>query len=469
MKRLIAVACLSLAVAGFYAHLSSAQFTGSTAIPSNAVTVDKLANYFAVVPGSAMQPGTSTAVASGDVDSLALDFGAVPSARTFTSVFRITNVSGATRTATLTLSNVPQVSSAVFALSGSSSVTLASGAWTTLTVTTSATVAGRGTGSLRLGLSGISWLYRDYSFHLDESPEAPTALASVQKPAGRLDLSWTASTTVTNLAGYDLYRSSGAAYTKLNPSPLTGTTYTDTATVDGTAYTYKLTAVSSGSPILTSLDSSTVTVTADASAPGAPGTIALTNGGGNGNAYVNSGNAAGLSISINLPAGSLTTDTVKLTVSNGGNSVIATRAGPAGAGTITVTGLDVAALGDGTLTLSANSTDLAGNVSGTTTVTVTKDTVAPAAPSASYTDNNNTADQVAGTAEANAAVTVTKTSPAPTAQYSATANGSGAYSVLVAIVNGKSNAPISVTYTVTARDAAGNTSGATTLTFSDTR
>jgi large repetitive protein len=470
MKRLVALACLSLAVAGLLAQLSAAAFTGSTSIPSNTVTVDKLANYFSVVPGTAVQPGTSTAVASGNVDTMALDFGTVPSARTFTSAFRITNVSGATHTATLALSSVPQVSSAVFASSGSGSVTLAAGTSTTLTVTTSSTVAGRGSGSLRLGLAGVSWLYRDYSFHIDEAPEAPTAPAVVQKPAGRLDLSWTASTTVTNLAGYDVYRSSGAAYTKLNGSPLTGTTYSDTATADGTTYTYKLTAVSSGSPVLTSLDSTTVTATADASAPGAPTTVALANGGGAGGAYVNAGNAANLSISITLPAGSLTTDSVKLTVSNGANSVITTMAGPAGSGTITVTGLNVAALGDGTLTLSANSTDLAGNVGTTTTVTVTKDTAAPAAPTAAYTDNNNTnADQISGTAEANASINVTKNAPAPTATYPTTANGSGAYSVLVFAANGKPPTPIPVSYTITATDAAGNTSGATTLNFSDTK
>jgi len=470
MKRLVALACLGLAAAGLVAQLSAAAFTGSTSIPSNTVTVDKLANYFSVVPGTAVRPGTSTAVASGNVDTMALDFGTVPSARTFTSVFGITNVSGATHTATLALSSVPQVSSAVFASSGTGSATLVAGASTTLTVTTSSTVAGRGSGSLRLGLAGVSWLYRDYSFHIDEAPEVPTAPAVVQKPAGRLDLSWTASTTVTNLAGYDVYRSSGAAFTKLSASPLTGTTYSDTTTADGTTYTYKLTAVSSGSPLLTSLDSTTVTATADATAPGAPTTVALANGGGAGNAYVNAGNAGSLSISITLPAGSLTTDSVKLTVSNGGNSVITTKAGPAGSGTITVTGLNVAALGDGTLTLSANSTDLAGNVGTTTSVTVTKDTAAPAAPTAAYTDNNNVnADQISGTAEANAAINVTKNSPAPTATYSTTANGSGAYSVLVFAANGKPPTPIPVSYTITATDAAGNTSGATTLNFSDTK
>jgi large repetitive protein len=463
VKRLVAIASLSLAVAGFFAHLTSAQFTGSTAISGNAVTVDKLANYFSVTP-------LNGAVASGGVDNLALDFGTVASARTFTSVFQVTNVSSATRTATLALTNVPQVSAVVFASSGGGSATLAAGASTTVNVTTSPTVAGRGTGTLRLALSGISWLYRDYSFRIDEAPEAPTAPAIVQKPAGQLDLSWTATTTVTNFAGYDVYRSSGGAYTKINASLLTGTTYSDTATTNGTTYTYKLTAVSSGSPVLTSVDSTTVTATADATPPGTPSTVALVNGGGTGNAYVNGANAGNLSISVTLPAGSLATDVVKLIVSNGGNSVITTKAGPAGAGTITFTGVSVSALGDGTLTLSANSTDLAGNVSGTTSVTVTKDTAAPGAPSANYTDNNNAvADVVSGSAEANASITVTKTSPAPTTVYPTTANGAGAYTVNVAGTNGKPSTPIAVTYTVVATDAAGNTSGATTLNFTDTK
>ncbi len=460
MKRLVAAACLGLALAGMVAHLSAAAFTGATSIPSNSVTVDQLSNYFSVTP--------LTGAASGGVNNLALDFGTVASARTFTSVFRVTNVSGASRTAVLTLSNVPQISSLGFG-GGGTSITLAAGASATVNVTTSSTVAGRGSGTLRLALAGISWMYRDYSVKIDEAPEAPTAPAVVQKPAGRLDLSWTASTTVTNLAGYDVYRSSGGAYAKLNTSPLTGTTYSDTTTVDGTAYTYKINAVTSGTPLLTSLDSTTVTATADATPPGAPTSIVLANGGGNGNAYVNAGNASSISVSVTLPAGSLTTDSVSVTASNGSNSVTVTRAGTNGAGTFTITGLNLAGFGDGTLTISALSTDLAGNVGATTSVGVTKDTVAPAAPAANYTDNNNnTADLVFGTAEANASISVSKTS-APTASYSTTANGSGSYTVSVYPTNGKPSTPVSATYVVTATDAAGNTSSATTLTVNDTK
>lgn len=466
MRRLVVIACVSLAAAGLFTQLSSAAFTGSLAAASNTVTADALHNYFSVSPGTDVQPGTSTAVASGNVDGLSIVLGTVPSARTFPNVFRITNVSSATRTATLSLSSVPQVASAVFASGGGTTVSLAAGASTTLSVTTSTTVAGRGTGTLRLGLSGTSWLYRDYSFQVDEAPEAPGAPIGTQKPAGRIDLSWGASTTTTNLAGYDVYRSSGGAYTKLTATPQTALTYSDTATLDGTAYTYKIHAVSSGTPVLDSLDSTTVSVTADATAPGQATSITLTNGGGAGSAYVNSGNSSSISIAVALPAGSLTTDVVQLTATLGG-TVTTTRAGSAGAGTVNFNGINVSGLGDGSLTLSVISTDLAGNVSTVRTVSVTKDTVAPSAPTASYTDNNNVADVVSGTAEANASISVTKTAPAPTAGFSTTATG-GSYSVAVAAVNGKPNPAIPVTYTVTATDAAGNTSAVTTLNFSDT-
>ncbi len=467
MRKLVALACLSLAAAGLCARFSAAAFTSSTAVTANAVTVDALSNYFSVSPGTAVQPGTSTAVASGNVDALALDFGTVPSARTSTSVFHVTNVSGAAQTATLTVSSVPQVTSAVFASSGAGSATLASGASTTVTVTTSSTVAGRGAGTVRFGLSSIGWLYRDYSLRIDEAPEAAGAPSALQKPAGLIDLSWTASSTTTNLAGYDLYRSSGAGYTKLNATPLTATVYSDTATADGTTYTYKVRAVSSGSPVLESLDSPIVTATADATAPGQPTGIGLANGGGAGGAYINAANTSSLGISVSLPAGSLTTDTVRVTISNGGNSVTATTSGSPGAGTVTVSGIGVSGLGDGGVTITATSTDLAGNISTTGTATFTKDTVAPGAPTAVYTDNVNAADQISGSAEAGAAITATRTAPAPTSSYSTTATG--AYSMLVAATNGKPNASIAVTYTITARDAAGNTSAVTTLNYTDVR
>ncbi len=462
----VALFFVGLAAAAGATRFTSAAFTDAKTVGSNAVAVDQLSNHFSVASAGAVQAGTSTPVANGNVDGLSLDLGLVPSARTFTNVFRVTNVGGASATAVITPSLPAQVASVQFASSGSTSATLAAGASTTVSVTTSSTVAGRGSGTIRLGLGGQSWMYRAYSLTLDEAPEAPTGLAAVAGVGGKISLNWTAGTTTTNLAGYSVYRSSGAAYTNLTPSPITATSYTDTATADGTTYTYKIHAVSSGSPTLESVDSTTATAKADATPPGQPTSLALANGGGAGNAYVNAANRGSISVSVGLAANSLTSDTVTVTLSDGANSVTTTAAGSNGAGTITVSGISAGSLGDGTITITAKSTDLAGNVSTVRSTTVTKDTAAPAAPSASYVDRNG-ADRITGNAEANATITATETAPRP-GSFSATATG-GSYTCTVDAANGSVGHPVTVTYTVTATDAAGNTSPGTTFTAQDTK
>lgn len=458
IRPFVALACLGVVLAGGATRFTSAAFTASTSVGSNGLTVDQLANYFSVTPISS--------VATGNVDNLSLALGTVPSARALTSVFRVTNVSSSSQTAVFTLAGVPQISSVVFTSSGSATATLAAGASTTVTVITSSSVCGHGAGTLKLALSGSNWLYRTYGVTIDEAPEAPGAPTATQKPAGRIDISWGQTPTTTNVAGYNLYRSSGGAYTKLNTSPLTGTTYSDTATTDGVSYTYKATAVSTDPTPLESLDSTTVTKVADATAPTQPTSISLANGGGSGGAYINSGNAGSLSVTVTLASGWLATDNVTLTLSSGGASV--TRQIAPSSGSVTFSGLNVSAFGDGTVSASVTSTDAAGNVSSARTATFPKDTAAPNAPTATYTDNNNAVDVISGTAEANATITVTETLPTA-GSYSTTASASGAYSLPVATVNGKNSAPITVTYSVKATDAAGNTSAATPLTFVDAR
>jgi hypothetical protein len=469
IRALLALLCLGLALAAGSAHFTSAAFTASTAVPANSLGVDQLSNHFSVASAGAVQAGTSTPVAGGNVDSLSLDFGTVPSARTFTNVFRVTNVGSSSATAVLTPSLPAQITSVQFASSGSTTATLAAGASTTVSVMTSSTVAGRGSGSLKLGLGGVSWMYRTYSLAIDEAPEAPGAPTATAGVGGKIDLTWGASTTTTNLAGYDVYRSNGGgAYTKLNASPLAGLTYTDNATVDGTTYTYKIRATSSGTPTLQSLDSATVTATADATPPGQPTSLSLANGGGAGSAYINFANRGSIDVSVGLASNSLTSDVVTVSLSDGSNTVTQTAAGTNGAGTITVSGFNAGGLGDGTITITAKSKDLAGNVSTVRSATVTKDTAAPGAPSAAYTDNKNAADQISGTAEANASIAITQTLPM-SGSFGTTADGGGAYSCLVATVNGKNNPPTTVSYVVTATDAAGNTSSGTTVTFADTK
>ena len=453
------IACAALLAVSGSARMSAAAFSSNLTIAGNGVTVDRLSNHFEVTPGPP---------ASGDVDSLDVDFGLVASPGTITDVFTVENVSAQTRTATLSLQGPTQVASIVFDASGTASATLAPGASSSVSVTTSPSVAGRGTGTFRLGLGGSTWLYRDYTLALDAAPAAPGSLSATAQSGGRVAVSWAASATTTDLAGYDVFRSAGGPYTKLNGSPIAGTTFTDSTGAEGTAYTYKVRAVSSGAVALDSTDSPLASATPDATAPTLPSAVQLVNGGGQGSQYVNLANRASVSVSVTLPATSVASDVLTVTLRNGAQSVSKTAPATAGVGTVTVAGLNATPLADGTLTIEATVADAAGNVSAPRTSSAPKDTVAPGLPAAAYVDRRNQADQITGTAEAGAAISALQTAPSPSGPYTGAAGGTGAYTLAVANTGGKKNQPITVTYVVTATDAAGNTGPARTLTADDT-
>jgi hypothetical protein len=416
---------------------------------------------YTITPGSAVQPGTTTKIATGDANTLQLNFGTVPSARTITSIFTVTNVSGASLPISIAPIAVGQIATTVFSSTGTASMTLASGASTSVTMTTSSTVAGYGAGTVRLTTTGPNAVTKSYPAQIREAPQTPSSVSASARAAGAIAVSWTASTSTTNLAGYDVYRSSGGgAYSKRNSTPVVGTAYTDTGTTNGTAYTYRLRALSTGSPALQSLDSTTATATADNVAPAQPSSVTLANGGGSGSAYINLANRASVSVGVGVPSSAVASDTLTVTLSIGSQSVTKTSASRLGSGTVTVTGINATSLGDGTVTISATARDVAGNVSAARTRTNTKDTVAPGVPTATYVDRTNTSDQITGTAAASSTVRATRTAPSTLGPYTTTANSSGGYTVNVASARN-----VTVTYTVNATDAAGNTGANRTITF----
>jgi hypothetical protein len=453
----VAVAA-AVVVAGAAARMSSASFTASLETGGNAVTVDELSNHFSVTAGQR---------ASGDVDSLAIDLGLVDAPQTVANVFTVTNVSGSTKTARLTLLGPSQVASLEFASSGAATATLAPRASSSVSVTTSPSVAGSGSGTIRLGVSGSAWLYRDYTLALDAAPSAPTDVVATPRPAADIEVSWAASATTSNLAGYDVYRSSGGGWAKQNTSLVAGTSWLDESSSNGTQYTYRVRAVATDG--LESLDSASASAQADSSAPNRPSAVALANGGGTGSAYLNSANSSSVSVRVTLGSSSLATDTVTVTLSHSGASVSKTAPATAGSGTITVTGIDASALEDGSVTVSATAFDLAGNASSARTTTVTKDTAAPNAPTAAYDDRSGQADRITGTAQANSTISATRSVPSASGPYTTSATGNGSYTVTVAAQSGSTSNPVTVTYLVTATDAAGNVSAATTLTYAVTR
>jgi hypothetical protein len=438
--------------------MTSAAFTASLDTAGNTVTADRLSNHFSVTPGPD---------ATGDVDGLDADLGLVAVPGDVPGVFTVENVSGGPRTATLAVLGPDQVASATFASSGAASATLAPGASSSVTLTTSSTVAGSGTGTIRLGLAGSSWLYRDYTVSLRNAPAAPAALGATPVAGADIELAWEPSTTTTNLAGYDVYRSTGGSWSKRTSSPVTGTAWVDTSTSNGTQYSYRVRAVSSDG--LESVDSPTATARADSSAPPRPRSVVLANGGGKNNAYLNAANSASVDVAVTLASSSSSTDTVVVTLTAGGDSVSGTAPATQGAGTVTVTGIDASGLADGSVTIAAQSMDAAGNLSSARNRTVTKDTVAPDAPTASYVDRSGTrADRITGTAEPKATIEAVRTVPSPAGPYTKTVSNGGTYTVTVAAADGSPGSPITVTYLLTATDVAGNVGAVTTLTYADT-
>jgi hypothetical protein len=433
------VAAAGLAVCAAVTRPTAAAFTAANSATAS-ITVDKLANYFAVAPASP--------AATGDVDTQTLTFGTVPAAQQFPSVFTVRNTTGQPQPAVLSLAGAPQLAAPVFTSTGTPTDTIPAGATRTVSIATSTTVAGRGAGTVRLRLGSSTWLYRDYAATIDLAPQAPASLTATARAGGVIRLAWSASTTVTGLAGYDVYRRAGSgAFTKLNAAPLAATGLDDTTAADGASYTYVVRAVTTSGVTLSSVDSPAATAVADATPPAKPTAVSLANGGGSGNAYVNGGNAASVSVAVALPAGALATDTVTVTLTTGSTTVTKTASGT---GTITVSGFDARGLADGTVALSAFSTDAAGNVSGVATGSAPKDTAAPQL-SAAYADRGgNQEDLIWGNVDDGATVTATRLSPNGGASYSAV-TGWGYYAIVVG-----AHRNVTVTYSVSAVDEAGN-------------
>jgi hypothetical protein len=212
----------------------------------------------------------------------------------------------------------------------------------------------------------------------------------------------------------------------------------------------------------------TTDVTKDTVAPSQPTSASLANGGGTGNAFINAqnlstGSKGSVSVGVVVPAGAAnsTSDTVSVTITDGTHTTTpATIASPGSAGgTVTPTGINVGSLNEGSVTISAVSTDTAGNPSTARTAVVTKDTVAPTFTTApSYSDKNNTAqDQIAGKTSENATVTAVETTPASNT-FTGPATGGATFTVNVAALSGTTGSPIAFSYSVTATDPAGNTS-----------
>ena len=210
------------------------------------------------------------------------------------------------------------------------------------------------------------------------------------------------------------------------------------------------------------------TTTVDATAPVAP-TVALGTGVANGATAAEATQASGV-VTVSAETGSTTT----VTFTNGAKTVTKTVIGTGSAQAVQLTAADLTVLGDGPISVSATSTDAAGNTSGAGTGSFTLDTVAPTAPDlalgtgvangATAAEATQASGVVTVSAETGSTTTVTFTNGAKTVTKTVTGTGAAqAVQLTAADLTALGDGPISVSATST--DAAGNTSSAGATSF----
>jgi hypothetical protein len=290
---------------------------------------------------------------------------------------------------------------------------------------------------------------------------APTSLTASATPgASTVHLSWTGSTLSSGqpAQGYFATRirdSDSASFTACGTSQgslNTGTSCNDLAVPDG-SYHYRVTAVSGS---WTALSPTSNAVIVDTTAP----TVTINQA--TGQADPTNTTPVNYTVVFSETVTGFTNTDITFTGTAGATTATVTGSGPTY--NVAITGMTI----NGTVkpTIAANTAqDTAGNpntASTSTDNTVTYDTTAPAAPTAlAYTDGGPApGDKVTGNAEVGSTVTATQTQgPHIGTAYTATTNGSGSFTITVDNVG----LGTIVTYSVVARDPAGNTGPATSL------
>lgn len=190
-----------------------------------------------VVSNASNSPAAISLSGTGSTQSLSLNpsslsFGNITIGNNSVLPVVVTN----TGTTSVTISQASATPGTGFSLTGPSlPITLAAGQNTTFNVTFTPTATGSATGNLSV-VSNAS------------STPAAASLSATGVNTHSVTLSWVASTSV-GITGYNVYSGtvSGGPYTKLNPSLVTSTTYTDSTVQAGQTYYYVTTAVDSQS------------------------------------------------------------------------------------------------------------------------------------------------------------------------------------------------------------------------------
>jgi hypothetical protein len=256
-------------------------------------------------------------------------------------------------------------------------------------------------------------------------PAAPGgSVAATAAAGGNVDVSWS---TVSGVAGYNVYRrTSAGSYDFSAPlngaTPFSGTTYLDASATDGTSYFYTVRSVIIGAEsaqVESGESAESNSATSDSSPPPAPSAVTVGSGGNvlsaascgraAGTRFINNAGETAVSVTATIAAPEAGETVVFSATTPGSTAVTATVAA---AGMSVSATLDLSSLLDGIVTLTAQTKDLAGNLSATTVPTnaIVKDVVPAALSGLTYTNNPlTTPDSIGGTSECGATITAVET------------------------------------------------------------
>lgn len=358
----------SVLVVVFLAFLSLAVLTAPALAVQTARTTSQnsvaatgaLERLIDITPGTAVQPGTASPIATGIDLTFSMNLGRVPDSRTFADALRIINRDTVPHTIRVSTvgAGLGSIASIGFTADsnpgdGANVETIAPGATELMFITTTSAVAGFQSGSLRFERVGDERFYRrDRPIETRQAPGASVASVASMTGPNRVALSWSVPAS-TGIGGYNVYRATaaGGPYTKLNPSPIAGTTYSDTTVALGTRYWYRVRAVAAGVvPELEGSDSNTVS----GRVPPTPISVTIPAGGSNPLGYINFATRAAATVRVSLPANTEAGDVLNVEIFDGTLAVGTTmNVTAAGAQTLNVAGLNATALSDGAVTLRA--------------------------------------------------------------------------------------------------------------------
>jgi hypothetical protein len=344
---------------------------------------DYLDRSFAIVPGSATQPGTVTPTTTGAGRTLSVDLGRVPDSRTIVDVVRVTNTGEVARPLNLSLlGSLTSVLGFEFS-DGSTAKTIDPGATWQIRVRTDAAAAGAFAGQAQLQEGADTFMRIERPMTTRQAP-LPAGALTIAAPAGTVQaqLSWTASPS-TGVAGYNVYRATSAAgpFAKVNGSLVTASSYVDTTVTLGGNYWYRVRAVASAiSPDLESPD----TATAQTTVMPQPASVEIPASSNNAVNWVSRMTRSSVTFRVVVPAATSAGDTVALAVTNGTNTINRTATATGGMQTIDFTGNNLNTWADaamGAITMSARI--VRGQFAAPAiTANAGKDTTVPARPTA---------------------------------------------------------------------------------------